>query len=170
MGDWLRSNDPYRHLVTTSMTGGSDRPEIWNLRRMDFADYHSYNLPHPVTGLSDIVNSFYQRYQKPVLIDEYGVDWHGWSWASDPYLRGLRQGLWTGALGGSVGTSMSWYWENIHAENVYPLYHALRDFTSQTSWAQGRWSNPGFQTPGPAPATVWGTCYPVASPSPQRCG
>ena len=154
MGDWLRGNDPYRHLVTTSMTGGSDRPEIWSLAQMDFADYHSYGLPHPVNGLSDIVNSFCRRYQKPVLIDEYGIDWRGWSRASDPYLRGFRQGLWTGALSGSVGTAMAWYWENIHSENVYPLYRALRDFVSRTTWGQGPWSNLGFQTPGPAPATV----------------
>jgi len=36
MGQWLHAHDPYGHLVTTSLTGGSERPEIWSLPEMDF--------------------------------------------------------------------------------------------------------------------------------------
>ncbi len=154
MGDWLRAHDPYQHLITTSMTGGSDRPEIWRLPEMDFATYHSYNLPQPTAGLAGLIQSFLARYQKPVLIDEYGVDWHGWARTNDPYLRGFRQGLWAGALGGAVGTSMSWWWQEIQSENVYPYYRALATFTQPTGWGQGRWSPAGFQTTGPPPASV----------------
>jgi hypothetical protein len=154
MGDWLKANDPYRHLVTTSLTGSSDRPEIWRLPQMDFADYHSYNLAQPTAGLGNLINSFLTRYQKPVLIDEYGVDWRGWGGTNDPFYRGWRQGIWAGALGGSVGTSMSWYWESIHGENLYPYYRALADFTAPTSWGKGHWDPVTFQTSGDPPTTT----------------
>ena len=31
VGGWMHTNDAFGHLVTTSLTGGSDRPEIWML-------------------------------------------------------------------------------------------------------------------------------------------
>src|SRR5215475_11874023 len=78
MAGWLHTNDPFGHLVTTSLTGGSDRPEIWSLPQLDFAAYHSYGESFPALGLRDVAQSFLQRYHKPVLIDEFGTDWRGW--------------------------------------------------------------------------------------------
>ncbi len=154
MGSWLHANDPYGHLVTTSLTGSSDRPEIWTLPQLDFAAYHSYNEPAPATRLSQVAQSFLTRYRKPVMIGEFGTDWRGWGGANDPYFRGFRQGIWGGALGGSVGTAMSWWWENIQSENLYPLYTALGTVLNRTGWGHGAWTNIGFQTPGAPPSTV----------------
>jgi hypothetical protein len=154
MGGWLHTNDPFGHLVTTSLTGGSDRPEIWNRPELDFADYHSYGEAGPSTRLAAVAQSFLTRYGKPVLIDEFGTDWRGWQRENDPYLRGLRQGLWGGALGGSVGTAMSWWWENIHSENVYPLYSAVGAILNGTGWGIATWTNIGFRTSGAPPVLV----------------
>ncbi len=154
MAGWLHTNDPFGHLVTTSLTGGSDRPEIWSLPQLDFAAYHSYAEPSPALRLSTVAQSFLQRYHKPVLIDEFGTDWRGWSRANDPFLRGFRQGLWGGALGGSAGTAMSWWWDSIDLENVYPLYTVLVGLLNRTSWGSAGWTNIGFQTAGAPPVTV----------------
>jgi hypothetical protein len=154
MGDWLHTNDPYGHLVTTSLTGGSDRPEIWTLPQMDFACYHSYSEPYPAARLNTVAQSFHQNYGKPVLIDEFGTSSTGWSRTNDLYLRGFRQGLWGGALGGSVGTAMSWWWDNIDAENDYSDYPALGSILNRTGWGSGVWTNIIFQTAGPAATTV----------------
>jgi hypothetical protein len=88
------------------------------------------------------------------MIGEFGTSSGGWNRDADPYLRGLRQGVWAGALGGSVGTSMSWGWENIHDENVYPLYAALGDVLNRTGWGIGEWAPIQFADHGPAPGTV----------------
>ncbi|HLH56126.1 MAG TPA: DUF5060 domain-containing protein [Verrucomicrobiae bacterium] len=154
MGTWLHANDPFSHLVTTSLTGGSDRPEIWSISALDFAAYHSYGEVSPASRLSYVVQSFLQRYQKPALVDEFGTDWRGWNRTNDPYLRGFRQGLWGGALSGSVGTSMSWWWQNIDSENVYPVYTSMGKILNRTGWATGAWTNIGFVTSGPPPTTV----------------
>jgi len=154
MGAWLHANDPFGHLVTTSLTGNSDRPEIWSLPQMDFSDYHSYTEPSPASRLTSVTQSFLQRYKKPVLIDEFGTDWRGWNRTNDLYLRGFRQGLWGGALGGSVGSAMSWWWESIHAENDYPIYTALGAILNRTGWGRGSWSSIAFKTSGAPPNTV----------------
>jgi hypothetical protein len=153
VGAWLRTNDPFGHLITTSLTGSSDRPEIWQLPQLDFAAYHSYGEPKPAARLANVSQSFLTRYGKPVMIGEFGVNFAGWDRASDPYLRGFRQAIWGAAVGGSTGTAMSWWWENIHSENVYPLFAALGAVLNRTGWGSGAWSSIGFPTEEP-PVTV----------------
>ena len=154
MGAWMHTNDIFGHLVTTSLTGSSDRPEIWSLPQLDFANYHSYGEPAPATQLSAVAQSFLQSYGKPVVIEEVGTSAAGWNRTNDLYLRGWREGIWGGALGGSAGTAMSWWWENIDSEGDYPVYAALGAILNRTGWEQGAWTNINFQTSGAPPTTV----------------
>lgn len=153
-GDWLKAHDPWRHLVTTSLTGGSDRPELWRLPQLDFAVFHSYNQARPAATLPDIVHRFLTNYGKPVLVGEFGTDWRGWRREQDPYLRGWRQGLWAAALAGAMGTAMSWWWENIHAEQLWPTYTALRDILIPAGWGAGDWQPLAFESAGDPPVNV----------------
>lgn len=139
MGQWLKENDPYKHLVSSSLTGGSDRPELWKLPTMDFSVYHSYNDPAPARTIAQIAHSFVDRYKKPVFIGEFGTSAWGLNMEKDPFLRGFRQGLWGGVMGGSVGSSMSWWWETIHSENLYSIYHSMHKILKHAGWESGKW-------------------------------
>ena len=154
MGGWLHTNDSFGHLVTTSLTGNSDRPEIWSLPQLDSAAYHSYGEPAPAGRLATVAQSFLRRYGKPMMVGEFGTDSGGWNRTNDPYLRGWRQGIWGGALGGSVGTAMSWWWQNIDSESDYSVYSALGAILNRTGWGRGVWTNVTFFTAGPPPVTV----------------
>lgn len=163
MADWLKANDPWHHLVTTSLTGGSERPEIWRLPQMDFAMFHSYAQAGPAAALPGVVHRFLTHYGKPMMVGEFGTDWRGWRREQDPYLRGWRQGLWAGALAGSVGTAMSWWWESIHAENLYPAFTALRGLLEPAGWGEGEWQPIRFETAGEPPVNV-GEALPGGQP------
>ncbi len=163
MAAWLKAHDPWGHLVTTSLTGGSDRADIWQLPQLDFAMYHSYAQARPAEALPGLVHRFLDRYGKPVMIGEFGTDWRGWRREQDPHLRGWRQGLWAGALSGSVGTAMSWWWESIHAENLYPHFAALRDILLPAGWGEGDWQPLDF-APAGEPPTSLGEPRPGAAP------
>jgi hypothetical protein len=154
LGQWLHAHDPYGHLVTTSLTGGSERPEIWSLPEMDFSVYHSYNESAPGKGAATLGRSFLKDYGKPMMIEEFGVDARSWDIASDPYLRGFRQALWGGALGGSVGTAMSWWWQDIHQDDVYPLYAALNGILRNAGWQDGEWTPVDFVSAGGPPTDL----------------
>jgi Domain of unknown function (DUF5060)/Cellulase (glycosyl hydrolase family 5) len=151
MGQWLRANDPYQHLISTSLTGASDRPEFWTLPEMDFVVYHSYGEADPARHVAKLSADLSRHYHKPVMIGEIGTSHLNWNIANDPYLRGFRQGLWGGVLGGSMGTSMAWWWEDIHTDNAYPFYTALRDIMARAGWNEGTWSPATFTDNGPAP-------------------
>jgi len=154
LGRGLKAHDPYGHLVTTSLTGNSDRPEMWSIPELDFADYHSYWEPAPGRRLAALAQDFVHRYGKPVLVDEFGVSAASWMLDTDPYLRGFRQALWSSALGGSVGTAMPWWWQDMDRDNVYCLYAALTRVLGGAGWQQGRWEPARVVAPGPTPGEL----------------
>ncbi len=156
MGQWLRVHDPYHHLVTTSLTGGSDRPEIWMVPELDFTSYHSYNEAATVRRLPSLVRSFLQRYDKPFIVGEFGVSARGWDIAADPYLRGLRQGLWAAALSGSVGSAMAWWWQDIDTDDAYPLYAIMVRILRRAGWYAGTWTPVDFIDNGSPPTALAG--------------
>lgn len=154
MGQWMHAHAPYHHLVTTSLTGGSDRPEMWTVPELDFACYHSYNESATIRGLPALARSFLQRYGKPVLIGEFGINARGWDIAADPHLRGFRQGLWAGALGGSVGSAMPWWWQDIDADDAYPLFAVMTGLLRRAGWDEGAWPPVDFAGPGTPPTEL----------------
>lgn len=163
MAQWLHAHDPYAHLVSTSLTGASDRPELWTLPEMDFAVYHAYGEADPAVRLAALSADFVRRYAKPVMIGEFGTSFLNWNIAADPYLRGFRQGLWGGALGGSVGTSMSWWWEDLHADRAYPLYGVVHDVMERAGWSEPGWSPAAIAGAPPQPDAL-GPVAPDAQP------
>jgi ribonuclease HI len=132
MGRRLRALDPYRHLITSSFTGGSERPDLFALPEMDFAQYHSYNEKHPARMMAEKTARFFEKYHKPFFVSEYGTDWKGWKPDTDPHLRALHQAIWSGAFTGAAGTGMTWWWEHIHSANLYPHWSALSAFLEGT--------------------------------------
>ena len=164
MGQWLHAHDPYGHLITTSLTGGSERPEIWSLPELDFSMYHSYAEPAPGKGAASVAQAFVKRYGKPAMIGEFGIDARTWNIAADPHLRGFRQALWGGALGGSVGTAMPWWWQDMDADNVYPLFAAMNGILGAAGWQEGAWTPVEFvHREGPPDGT-----RPAPSPTVNR--
>ena len=146
MGDWLHTNDAFGHLITTSLVYPSAHPEIWNLTQMDFCSEHAYTMSASPLSIGADAQSFLKTYKKPIMIGEFGTDWQAWNRSADPYLRGFRQGIWAGALGGSTGTAMAWWWENIASENDYPVYSALTTVLGRTGWGAGSWTNITFRS------------------------
>jgi len=104
MGRRLRALDPYDHLISSSFTGGSERPDLYDLPEMDFAQYHSYNEQHPARMTAEKTARFFAKYHKPFFVSEYGTDWRGWKPDTDPHFRALHQAIWSGAFTGAAGT------------------------------------------------------------------
>lgn len=150
MGSWLHTNDPFKHLVTTSLSYASADPALWSVPQLDYLSWHTYFSPgyqlNPAATMASDAAYYRQRYQKAVQIGEYGTDWESWqaSMAVDPYLRGLRQGIWGGALGGSTGTAMTWWWDSLAPANDYWLFSSLKNILGPTDWGRGLWTNVVF--------------------------
>jgi hypothetical protein len=62
--------------------------------------------------------------------------------------------LWGGALGGSVGTAMPWWWQDMHKDDVYPLFAAMNGILRSAGWQEGEWTPVDFVSAGAPPTDL----------------
>ncbi|MCX5770591.1 MAG: hypothetical protein NTZ09_10010, partial [Candidatus Hydrogenedentes bacterium] len=95
MAKWLKANDPYKHLVTTSFGGLPEYPNMWNLPSLDYIQRHTYlngieTNTQPAKSIAATAQKFHDNFNKPIYIGEYGVTWKGFITELDPYCRGTK--------------------------------------------------------------------------------
>lgn len=141
MASYLKRLDPYKRMVTTSFANPNLDPLIWQLDEIDFVTVHKYGPEgfQDIAGtLYEIVRRAWERYRKPVLVTEFGVDWR-WEGLTDKPLYyfdkegvGLHDGLWATVMAGSPATAMSWWWDNyIHPYNLYHHFKTVAEFLKE---------------------------------------
>ncbi|MEM2941476.1 MAG: DUF5060 domain-containing protein [Thermoproteota archaeon] len=130
MGRWLKQNDPYKHLVSTSFSNPTADLRMWDLQVIDFSQIHTYTSSDFTTLFPRYVKEWYNRHSKPVIIGEFSLDAGGPPYEVDPGGLNIRDGIWSTALAGSAATGMSWWWDNyIEPRNLFTVFKPLSEFT-----------------------------------------
>jgi hypothetical protein len=133
MARYLRSLDPYTHLITTSCANSAGDPEVDRLPELDYVQTHLY-------GSADMVVTLARRqqqkaaYGKPHYVGEIGADAGGARFDDDPQGLQIHDPLWLTVATGGSGAAQPWYWERIHAGGLHPLYTAVSQFTAGIDW------------------------------------
>lgn len=138
MAEYMAANDPYHHLVTT--TYGTD--EVWRLKEMDYSQTHMYgsddSLHDCVANVARDSRDYTERFGKPYMMGEFGIDWKTSDAKHDVQNVGtnLHNGLWASVMQRSFGTAAIWYWEEMHARDNHRHLTAIKRFTDTVSWNQ----------------------------------
>ena len=131
---YLRQNDPFRHLVTTSFSKPNGGDKVWRLKEIDYTQVHSYinDVVTLITSLSKVR----QKYRKPCIIGEIaGEITNVKQEAKDKKGIRLHNSLWTSTMSPLAGTAMYWWWYgHIRLNNLYCHYKALDEFTKDIDW------------------------------------
>ncbi len=114
MALFLRSQDPYHHLITTS----SDLTQpIWD--QCDYYTHHDY--PNDViTGLRDATDIDISQPVRP----DFGAECA----TNGVPLYGVNAPLWAGLMNGQSGAEQPWWWDSMDGENDYGYFQAVSDF------------------------------------------
>lgn len=106
MADYVRSIDPYQHLVATSST--FEFPNLYDA--VDFYQPHVYP-----SDVRTAISGFRVPADKPLFFGEFGPG------ALDkPGQRmPVRDGIWAGILSDHAGAGAFWTWEVVHREGLY---------------------------------------------------
>ena len=114
MALFIRSQDPYQHLITTS----SDLTQpIWD--QCDYYTHHDYPTD-VITGLRDATDITASQPVKP----DYGAEC---ATNGVPHY-GVNAPLWAGIMNGQSGAEMPWWWDSMDGENDYIYFRAVSDF------------------------------------------
>ena len=134
MAAYLRSIDPFHHLITTSSDIDSSLKDIWADPNIDLVQVHDYDpaLTTRDTRLAGYADSLNATYNKPVIIAEFGIagdkEVNFDPVASAPLdaneehlleATHLHNAEWAAAMSGSG--AMSWWWGAYIAAS--PSYH-----------------------------------------------
>jgi hypothetical protein len=133
MSDYLRSLDPFGHLITTSFWSNTGPDAFWQLPNIDIVQTHCYtnddgNVALPVRefGLHQ-----WRSYQKPHLFGEFGIRSGAGTEEMDPEGWALHNALWSGLFSFCAGGPMPWWHENwIDPLNLYFHFTAIANFTA----------------------------------------
>lgn len=132
MARYLRSIDPYRHLITTSYGRTEGDPAVDALPEMDLVQSHAYGRTDFAQTIADTTALKLKRYRKPHIFGEFGVGYAAENSIgknprdADPTGIALHNGLWAGILSGGAGTAMSWYWDDyVHPLSLYRHFAGL---------------------------------------------
>ena len=123
MAAYLKSIDPYQHLVTTSFAGEDEDPMVWAGPDIDITQTHYYlNTSNLQKALVNGITSYLEDFGKPTLTGEFGLGGSSELANTDPDGIHIHNAMWATLFGGGLGTGMSWWWDSyIHPENLY--YH-----------------------------------------------
>lgn len=140
MASYMRTIDPYKHLLTT--TYGDEA--VWRLKEMDYTQIHHYGGPDQ--RLHDCSTIFYsqcreytEKFQKPFLIGEFGIDFSTSDRTHDPQGLGtnMHNGIWSAVMSRSMGTAMVWWWDNyVDPFDLYREFRAVSKFVADIPWSK----------------------------------
>ena len=133
MARYLREIDPCRHLITTSFARSDGDPAVDALPGLDYVQTHHYGSPDIVATLAR-KQAEKAGYGKPHYVGEIGADAGGARFEDDPEGMQIHDPLWVTLATGGSGLAAPWYWERVHASNLYGLFGAAAKFTAHIDW------------------------------------
>lgn len=126
MAQYIKTLDPYKHLITTSYFGNFPK-DIWRLPEIDFGQIHMYT-PEIVTTL-DGLYEIMKDYRKPYFVGEFGGSNQSGIDRGDPEATTQHCGIWAQYTTPSAGNAMPWEWDSfIDPCNLYFHWLALAKF------------------------------------------
>ena len=122
MATFIRQNDPYNHMISTSYK--TEQGLAFSLAEIDYVCPHNYGYANKniCEALPSVQDRLYNQYKKPVLYAEIGIDWENGqnNYRLDPKGISLKQASWAGMMGGGAGGAMNWWWDSyVHPYNLY---------------------------------------------------
>ena len=139
MADYVRSLDPYRHPVSTSLGSG----DIATLRNvffvLDIVQDHNYQNIQKSKSKEQFSYILYRKAEnsradfadKPFFMGEFAFGQGGTKPTyhdKDPWGVDMHNSLWSSAFSGSMGPASFWYWEVVDKNNWYGLFKPMTTF------------------------------------------
>ena len=142
MSDYLRSIDPYGHLITTSFWGTTGPGAFWELPNIDIVQTHTYTNDdsNVAARVRDYSLHQWRSFDKPHIFGEFGIRSHSTTAEKDPEGWAIHNALWSGLLSFCAGPPAPWWHENyIDPLDLYFHFTALRNFAAGLPLGRAKW-------------------------------
>ena len=134
MAEYLKSIDPWDHLITTSHSGSEGDTQLDIIPELDFVQSHSYRSSDMAFDFGEHRKQKAAAADRPHFHGEFGCKSSGGKNVAkkDPTGIHLHNGLFSSVGQMQAGTPMTWWWDlYIDPENLYPIFGCF------TKWIKG---------------------------------
>ena len=125
MAAYLKSIDPFGHIVTTSISH-RDLEGLNDVKDMDINQKHIYRA---TSSIPETIVRYEAAHGKPYVIGEFSYEWD-WSKNFDDFAEDMdldfKRGLWYGIFSPTPITPMSWWWEYFENRGMVPYFRNVR--------------------------------------------
>lgn len=130
MSAYLKSIDPYGHIITTSISH-RDVEGLNAVKGIDINQKHIYNRTDAIPGE---INRYVREFGKPYVIGEFGREWD-WSKNFDDFSDEMdidfKRGIWYGMFSPTPVLPLSWWWEYFDARGLTSYYRGVREINDR---------------------------------------
>lgn len=130
MSAYLKSIDPYGHMVSTSIS----HREITGLTAVPNFDFNMKHIYNYTQNIPSTLTDYVKSTGKPYVIGEFGYDWD-WNNVSDAvgpeFDYDFKRGLWYGLFNPTPVLPLSWWWEFFDGRNMTPYFAAVREISDR---------------------------------------
>lgn len=125
MAEYIKANDPYGHMVSTSVSH-RDIAGLYDIDAMDFNQRHIYG--HAFT-IPSVLKDYAYAHDKPYVIGECG--WH-WDWSLDfnefanEFEGDFKKTPWLGLFSATPIIPMTWWWEFFEERGAMPYFKVVK--------------------------------------------
>ena len=129
----VRSYDTYKHLVSTSVADHTNQLALYNV--FDYINCHWYNF-NDLKSVANFTKALWQEYKRPVLWGEFGLSGQvrkAFGGGTKDLIT-IHQGNWVGVMGGSAGTGMNWYWDELNNIGSQWCYQVISEISKEIPW------------------------------------
>ncbi len=126
MSEYLQQNDPYQHLVTTSIS----HREVKGLYHLPDIDFNQKHIYKNTMRIPEAINNYLQKHQKPYIIGEFSFDWD-WQKNFNDFGEEMdsdfKRGLWYGLFSPTPVLPMTWWWEFFDFRGMINYFKRVRE-------------------------------------------
>jgi hypothetical protein len=131
---YMRSLDPYGHLISVSFADPIGERSIDHLPGIDFVQSHVYNVPDLVPAVT--LDQYRKAgYGKPQIATEVAADRASDHSKQDTNGLQVHDPAWASIVSGSAGMAMPWWWDSyVFPKRMYNRFGALAAFVKGIDW------------------------------------
>ena len=131
MASYLKKIDPYKHLVSTSVSH-REMPDLWKIENIDFSGQHLYGPHGNLKEIKKSIREYLKEFDKPCIIGEFAAGWKGpgKDFPGGVYELEMHNGLWRGMFSPTPVLPLSWWWEWHYYKGHYFHFKSAADFVS----------------------------------------
>ena len=153
LANFIRTIDPYNHLVSTSIGNDSYLPGILEsiYEDLDIVQDHNYQnlqkakskdqMSHILFNKANEMRELYP--EKPCFMGEYGLTSNDSGISNstkDPMGVDLHNSQWSSLFSGSIGSASFWFWKDLRQREVFNRFRPMMVFANSLPVLSGTYT------------------------------